>query len=215
MGEHWQDPVSVRLEEIVRHRPVFLQRRDALLVEIARAFSGVHRRGGVSISEALIIDDRGTAEERAEARARDRDTHWDDIDLQAKDPQGVVLNFVDPIGFRYHLPTVLTYVLRHNGSIDPDAHISSWNGHDSYLLLALGLAGTDGDARRREWAEEKASLLNDDQLRCWARCIALETTTDPDPFGLDEIQTAIRSYWHTYLVAEERDEVLALKKPWS
>ena len=91
--------------------PFYDERKAALIEEITAAFDGVSRAGGVSMSEAKVIDDYGSDAERAAARLRDTDTYWQDV----PDEQLALnwpLHFFDPIGFRYYVPAYITYHLR-------------------------------------------------------------------------------------------------------
>ena len=91
--------------------PFYAERKAALIEEIVAAFDGVSREGGVSMSEAEVIDDYGSDEERATARLSDTEARWQDV----PDEQ-LALNwpfhFFDPIGFRYYTPAYLVYYLR-------------------------------------------------------------------------------------------------------
>ena len=87
-------------------------RRDELIRLIEQAFDGVSREGGVSLSEAFVIDDRGDEIERAEARLEDTDTKWQDVDLRGFHALDIPMFFMDPIGFRYYLPVFLIAELR-------------------------------------------------------------------------------------------------------
>jgi len=94
------------------------EQRDAL-AEIYAAFDGVTREGGVSWSEAAVIDGYGTMEERLKARESDTEWNWQEL---VDDPLWRAwdgFNFLDPIGFRYYLPVALVRCVRdHDDSID-------------------------------------------------------------------------------------------------
>ena len=87
-------------------------RRDELILLIEQAFDGVSREGGVSLSEAYVIDDRGDEIERAEARLEDTDTRWQDVDLSGFHALDIPMFFMDTIGFRYYLPVFLIAELK-------------------------------------------------------------------------------------------------------
>lgn len=98
--------------------PDHLQRELAAVeADIRSAFRGVTREGGVSWSETSVIDDYGSDEERAQARARDVEPSWealvDDPTWFIGDP-GFCGDFVflDAIGFRYYTAPALIRVLR-------------------------------------------------------------------------------------------------------
>jgi len=91
--------------------PNYEARKAALIEEIIAAFDGVSREGGVSMSEAEVIDDYGSDEERTAARLSDTDTRWQDVtdeQLGSNWP----LSFFDPIGFRYYIPAYMIYYIR-------------------------------------------------------------------------------------------------------
>ncbi|MFG6099650.1 DUF6714 family protein [Leptothoe sp. ISB3NOV94-8A] len=73
----------------------------ALIKEINEAFDGVAREDGVTLHEAMVIDDYGSPAERAEARAQDTEDQWQDVpedDIRFSD---AVLSFLDSKGFHY------------------------------------------------------------------------------------------------------------------
>ncbi|MEL6498346.1 MAG: DUF6714 family protein [Planctomycetota bacterium] len=84
---------------------------ESVLEEIARAFRGVSIKGGVTISEAYAIDDYEPDDVRAAARASDTYQKWTDVDVR-QDMGGSALTFMDPIGFRFHLPAYMSLVVR-------------------------------------------------------------------------------------------------------
>ena len=113
--------------------PFVLAERDALLAEIHEAFPGGSRQGGVSWSEADVIDDYGSPDQRAAARARDRDTRWQDLvdDPNWNPSDGGHWSFLDAIGFRYYLPAAMVLAVR--------------QGYDAGILFHLTLP--EGDLR--------------------------------------------------------------------
>lgn len=90
-----------------------------LEAEIRKAFHGVTRVGGISWSEARVLDDYSCYEWglnaehdrlRREAQANDTERSWEDLvhDLNWKTaPSGGNWSFLDPIGFRYYLAAAL------------------------------------------------------------------------------------------------------------
>ena len=95
------------------------QRKQELIEEITAAFDGVVREDGVSLHEAMVIDDYGSDEERAQARAQDTEARWQDVpDEDIGWRSDVVLSFLDAKGFRYYLPAYLVWFLKHTDSED-------------------------------------------------------------------------------------------------
>lgn len=87
---------------------------ESLLTEIYSAFAGVSIKGGVTLTEAYAIDDYEDDATRAAARAQDTYTDWTKIDVPRLDPGDSALCFVDPIGFRFHLPAYMCHVIKQN-----------------------------------------------------------------------------------------------------
>jgi hypothetical protein len=89
------------------------ERKQALIAEITAAFDGVAREDGVSLHEAGVIDDRGSAEERAEARAKDTESRWQDVPDELIARGHSVLSFLDAKGFRYYIPAYIVWYLKY------------------------------------------------------------------------------------------------------
>lgn len=84
--------------------------RGPLLAEIAAAFDGVSREGGVSLHELGALDACGGYIDRQVARARDTVSRWQDV---PRDDLADVYThtFLDPIGWRYYQPAYMTWWL--------------------------------------------------------------------------------------------------------
>ncbi|MBW3636304.1 MAG: hypothetical protein KY445_07550 [Armatimonadetes bacterium] len=91
-------------------------RKLALIEEITRAFDGVSRENGVSLSEARVIDDCGSDEERGKARARDTETRWQDVPDDDISHASDRPAFLDAVGFRYYVPAFVVWFLRYTDS---------------------------------------------------------------------------------------------------
>ncbi len=83
-----------------------------VLKEIEQAFEGVTLGDGISLREAEVIDDYGSAEDRAEARARDETEDWRKIPDEVIEAAADALCFMDPAGLRFHLPAYMHFALR-------------------------------------------------------------------------------------------------------
>jgi hypothetical protein len=55
------------------------QLADSIIAEIRRAFRAVSRADGVTLHEALVIDNYGSDAERSAARRPDTDCQWQDV----------------------------------------------------------------------------------------------------------------------------------------
>ena len=98
---------------------MYENKKLALIKEINEAFDGVAREDGVTLHEAMVIDDYGSPAERAEARAQDTEDQWQDVpedDIRFSD---AVLSFLDSKGFHYYLPAYMVWYLRNIDNEDP------------------------------------------------------------------------------------------------
>ena len=160
--------------------------RAALISHIEAAFRHVSREGGVSWSEADVIDDCGDDEERANARRADRDGHWMqlvDDPAWALSVMGGGFAFLDAIGFRYYLPAAMVRCLYTHEHQKPTDDCSEC------VMRALQVV-TDSE-------RERCSLLDLEQRRVIHRFIEYMEARDRahgDEFGNDEWRFASR-YW--------------------
>jgi hypothetical protein len=98
-----------------RNLPDWLEaERVQLMEEMHDLFAGVTRRGGVSWSQARVIDDYGTPEEEREARKLDHDSSWQqlayDMSWKGWNSEGM-WSFLDGVGFRYYLTATMMHSL--------------------------------------------------------------------------------------------------------
>lgn len=141
------------------------QRAEEVAGEILRSFAGVTRDDGVTLHEALVIDDYGSDAERAAARELDTDRRWQDVPGHLIEGHSDALHFVDPKGFRYYLPAYMVWALRHfrtSDSFSVDHVIFS-------LTLGKGSDANTGLCDMRGWALERFRLLTGDQSRAVCR----------------------------------------------
>lgn len=160
--------------------------RESLIAEIHKVFQGVSRVGGISWSEADVIDGYGTARERKEARRGDTETNWAEL---VDDPNWRTctlfggFSFLDPIGFHYYLPPVLIRCLR------GDEEVPMLDCHLSDVSLDMGVEGS-----------ANLALLDGPQRRCVARCVLyFARETDSVDGGLNEWRELLNSGWQKYL----------------
>ena len=185
--------------------PEFREGRDRLIAEIERVFADVTREGGVSISEADVIDDYGSEEEQAAARASDTDTHWSQLDPERQDPGGSALSFMDAIGFRYYLPACMVFTLRHGfvGLEHPDC--IEWNGYDSIPFHAADICSKT--THTAKLTAEQFSLFDEGQRRAVARFLAFNAEWSWDEIDRRLEVEALSGYWRQFLTPDEYDEL--------
>jgi hypothetical protein len=152
------------------------ERKRALIAEITAAFDGVAREDGVSLHEAHVIDDYGSAEERAEARAMDTESCWQDVPDELIARGDSVLSFLDPKGFRYYIPAYIVWYLKYNVT-DLDSRSDNCfpfeesNTPDS-VLFHLGIRF--GPAKPPdEYALKRYRLLTTEQSKAVAHFLVL------------------------------------------
>lgn len=134
--------------------------RDDLIAEVHEAFRDVSREGGVSWSEAEVIDDYGGPAKCAAARKSDRDTHWSQLldDPNWNPAPGVGgFSFLDPIGFRYYLPVVMIRSLR--------------SGFDEGFEFYVSNSAVSDEPSLQQYRLQQQALLNESQRRCIQRVL--------------------------------------------
>lgn len=162
---------------------VRVERRDARLAWlrarvldlIEETFGQVTREGGVSWSEAAVLDDYGSEEEQAKARASDKDKKWREL---VRHPDFRIdfgnFAFLDPIGFRYYLPAVLVEAVE--------------SGYDNGIGEVLVLPRGD----LRKYSLKQWSLLDPSQKNSVRHVLKYMSRVDPDDGWW---ASAYQSYW--------------------
>ena len=117
------------------------QQKQVLIEEITAAFDGVSREDGVTLHEAIALDDYEDAEGCAKARTKDIETRWQDVPDEHIRSSEAVLSFLDTKGFRYYIPAFLVWYLKYMDSEDPDFWSNNFDavdfalrGHGSWLV---------------------------------------------------------------------------------
>ena len=155
---------------------------ENLIAEIRSAFAGVSISGGVTLTEAYAIDNYEDAKTRAEAHAQDTYTDWTKIDVCRLDPAQSALSFVDPIGYRFHIPAYMCRIIKQStaqqlsGYLDPERILPGFqiaNDHGQRMTAQFDQAqfaacarflvyvAEEQFARESEFAEDKDRLAKD------------------------------------------------------
>ena len=161
--------------------------KDAVIAQIAAAFDGVSRAGGVSLREGRVIDDYGTDAERDAARLLDTDTRWQDVPDDDLNTYGTSLCFVDPIGFRYYLPAYLCYSLRMMGE-------GKGGGVDN-MLFHLDLRGSDDGIR--ETLSRRFGVLTPAQAQAVGSFLQFVVENGCE-YEREDAARIFRDYWNYY-----------------
>jgi len=149
--------------------PPYEQRKQAVIEEITAAFDGVSREGGVSLSEAWVIDDCGSDKKRAKARKKDAETRWQDVPEKDIAYGSSCLSFFDEIGFRYYLPAYIVWCLRHIDNEDTNDLIFESN---SYCSIIYHL--TDDGPDLHQYRMARFALFTPEQSRAIAHFLEFD-----------------------------------------
>jgi hypothetical protein len=157
--------------------------RESIIDEIGRAFGRVSRGDGVTLHEAVVIDNYGSEEERIAARALDLDLCWQDVPDHLIENHQETLCFVDPKGFCYYLPAYMVWALRH---FETSESVSV-----SHPIYSLNLSR---DNRLQGWDLERFRVFDADQAK--AICGFLRFMALQDDFAdADQARAALEGYW--------------------
>jgi hypothetical protein len=149
----------------------------ALIEEIYDAFRTVTREGGVSWSEAYVMDGYCPAEETVEARKGDTDKSWTElVDSDWWEHPGMGgWAFLDPIGSRYYLPAAMVRALRRG-----ESELAFWlelvGTYDRDLWRARSALAFEFKLPGSSWSRFEASrwsLLDERQRNCVKSFITL------------------------------------------
>jgi hypothetical protein len=164
--------------------------RERIIAQIRLAFSHVSRQDGVTLHEAKVIDDYGSADERIAARALDLDSHWQDVPDDLIEEHQETLCFVDPKGFRYYLPAYMVWALRN--------YRTSNSGSVDHPIYSLTLSV---DKKLRDWQLERFKLF--DEVQAKAICRFLRFMVEQDDFiDVVEARKALEEYWGKFCEAD-------------
>jgi hypothetical protein len=89
-----------------------------LIKAIELAFAGVRLEDGISLREAIVLDNDGTDEDRHRARSQDELEDWRKIPEETIGLHSASLAFLDAKGMRFYLPAFMRFALRHFRRID-------------------------------------------------------------------------------------------------
>ena len=172
------------------------QTKQALIEEITQAFEGVSREGGVSLSESRVIDDYGSDEERAWARAGDTDKKWEEVPDEGIQQGYSCLSFLDEIGFAYYIPAYMTWYIRNVDSNDPEVM-----GSNTFEFLIYSL-GASMDGIITEYKVSQFRLLTLEQRRAIAHFLQFAEKIYEEWSRGDSDSSArqvLDSYWGQFL----------------
>jgi hypothetical protein len=88
------------------------ERLNKLIAEVESAFDGVSREGGITLHEAIAIDDYRSAEEQRAARRLDVEQRWQDVPSDDIFACCSALSFLCERSFRYYLAAFILCELK-------------------------------------------------------------------------------------------------------
>ncbi|MEM9525196.1 MAG: DUF6714 family protein [Bacteroidota bacterium] len=150
-----------------------------LKTAIHQAFAKVRLGAGVSWREADVIDDYGSAQARAAARAQDEQVDWSKIpyNLIGSLRYQSVTSFFDEEGFRFHLPIIMLYVL------------DEYQTSDSVIIGGLISRLTDKRGNKLR------TILNEEQTSCVRQFLRLLKNEPEFSFYRKRMGAAAGSIW--------------------
>lgn len=83
-----------------------------LLTLIEQAFYGVGRDDGMTLHQAVVVDDYGSEDEFVAAAKLDTETRWQDVPDEDISTNTSIFCFLDPKGFRYYLPASMSWAVK-------------------------------------------------------------------------------------------------------
>jgi Family of unknown function (DUF6714) len=190
MDDKWAKNYEFHANRLKNNRQKLQSVRDELVKKITTAFADVSRKGGVSLAEVEHLDAGAREQVCKRIRAQQQDKHWSEVDLRLHDPYGIGPSFLDPIGFRYHLPAYMIDQLTIGNCQIDGCELDKWMGQDSILFRLYGTSKSD---------REYYKLLNQDQRQCVAEFLA---------FNMELLDDLLDSKGHPY------DLYQAIKTVW-
>jgi hypothetical protein len=157
--------------------------RESIIDEIRQAFGRVFRGDGVTLHEAVVIDNYGSDDERIAARALDADLCWQDVPDHLIEDHQETLCFVDPKGFCYYLPAYMVWALRH--------FETSESFSVDHAIYSLNLSR---DKQLEGWDLERFRVFDADQAK--AICRFLRFMASQEDFADAKLaRAALEGYW--------------------
>jgi hypothetical protein len=158
-----------------------------LIARIEKAFAEVRREGGLTLAECRVMERGGSEAERKKARAQAKDKRWQDIPNAELEKNDQSLGFLDPKGFRYHLPAYLRWSLRHLES-------SKANLMNAAIYALSPSANQEVSQRHREcW-----SLFSPEQNHVIYKFLRFMAARCDGPADTFMAQLALEAHWHQF-----------------
>lgn len=162
--------------------------KDQLIELISKSFQNVSREDGVSLREGIVLDECGTAEERARARTEDTENHWSEISDNDLIKYSDALCFFDKKSFKYYAPAYMIYCLKNHAHSDAfciDSIVYAFNCSQDESLL--------------EYHLDRYSQLSTAQNIAIAQFLTFIAHSNDDDLEVDHARAALDYYWEKFL----------------
>jgi hypothetical protein len=163
-----------------------METADNVIETIQLAFAGVPH-GEVRLHEAQVIDNYGSAKERAEARRLDTQSSWNRVSDSEIEECTSALCHLDPEGWKFYVPAYMIWSLRNYRVSD-----SLVSDHTIYTFNL-----PEDDARLRDYHLARFRLLDDVQSRAVCRFLRYMAANDDRTDGR-VANEALKKYWERY-----------------
>jgi len=162
--------------------------KAAMIELISREFSDVSRKGGVSWSEAWIIDKYGSMEEMLAARSSDTDQTWLEVAQREewRTWEHCPWSFLDKIGFRYYLvAAVMRFLLTGEDCLESSFFTFKFynSNYDSFTRGQLVALGEYLRYRAELPRREALMMVLDEADMSWEDYVASGETWTPEAWS--------------------------------
>lgn len=162
-----------------------------LISEVFAAFAGVEREDGITLREAIAIDEWKSRDEQLAARSLDTDRKWQDVSEETILASSAAPAFLDAKGFRYYLPAFIVYGLK------------NWNSLSTSMLDACQfclLHEPQKSLRQSEPASIAAKYgFNSEQCRAIAHFLRFQVGPDNESTTCDAPTLQAVAKWEAFV----------------
>ena len=162
---------------------------EEIITEINAAFADV-ARGSITLHEADVLDGGDPDSERAAARARDTEGHWQQVPAAAIEAHPSILSFLCPESFRYYLAAYMVWSLLHyrtSGSLSSDFTIYALTPNTNKPL--------------KPWKLARFSVFSPAQARSICRYLQFMAEHGDGHADSWQARVALDSYWTAHAPA--------------
>lgn len=158
-----------------------------LLGLIDKAFAEVTRGEGISLHEAVALDNHASEPERLAARRQDVDAHWRDVpdaDIAAND---AVFSFLDLKGHVYYAPAYMAWFIRTGYDTDSNSVEAAQRAFNPW-------GKTEGGRRYRPH-----EMFSPEQCACIAQYLRYVDEVLDGTSGGSTAREYLDAYWAQFL----------------